>query len=89
MANDRTPERRFVRIDELYAWISVDPADDSEGICSVWTAELGHTPMIGADRARIESYRSTVEQITRASGIPARLVRFHGREVLETIGDAE
>ena len=40
-------------------------------------------PLIGADRARIESYRPLAEQIRRATGYPVRLKVFAGGTVID------
>lgn len=71
-----------LRIDELLAWISVDP-DGNEGI--IGAKLLGDTflPFVGADRARIESLRGKAREISMLTGHPIRLVRFSKREVLE------
>jgi len=72
-----------LRIEELWAWVSLDPVDNQEGVIGVEMRDpLGRpdrtvfVPMVGADRERIESYRSYVENIVKTTGVPARLIRY-------------
>jgi hypothetical protein len=69
------------RIDRLYAWIAVEP-DGGEGVCSARIGDI-HYPMVGADRARIESMREYAQEIAKLSGRRIRLVEFTGRVVIE------
>lgn len=70
-------------IDALYAWVATEP-DGGEGVCS---AQIGdtHYPLVGADMARIKSYRRHAELIHRMTGYPVRLVRFAHREDIEVL----
>lgn len=70
-------------IDALYAWVATEP-DGGEGVCS---AQIGdtHYPLVGADMARIKSYRQHAELIHRMTGHPVRLVRFAHREDIEVL----
>ena len=63
------------RITEVFAFCSVDPEDDNEGIVGTYTA-MGWMPMVGADYARVVSLRPIAEQIARESGLPVILKRF-------------
>lgn len=69
------------KITELFAWVCTEP-DGGEGIPA---ANLGGLPMplIGADRARIESLRPHAMTVAHDLGLPVRLVRFCDMEVLE------
>lgn len=73
------------RIDKLYAWIVEEP----DGGDSIISGHLGggivFTPLIGADRARIESYRRLAEDAARASGYPVRLKVFGAGTVIDEI----
>lgn len=67
------------KIEKLYAWIATE-ADGGEGVCAMAAPTLGGiVPLVGADRARIESYRPYAEQVRKASGFPVRMVEFSTR----------
>jgi hypothetical protein len=70
---------------KLYAWVATEP-DGGEGIVA---GELpgvpGFTPLIGADRARIESYRAIAERVKQLSGCPVRLKMFASGTVLDEL----
>jgi hypothetical protein len=69
------------KIERLYAWVA-EEADGGEGLCSMPLGDI-QMPMIGADRARIESMRDYAQRIASILGIPIRLVEFSTRTVLE------
>jgi len=71
------------RIDEVWAWCVVDPADDCEGIIA--SVGLITHPLIGADRERIESFRFEARAVAQMTGQPVKLVRFGQREVIEEV----
>lgn len=73
-------------IDEMWAWICTEP-DGGEGIPALQGPD-GPMPMIGADRARIESLRPWAASVANELGLPVRLVRFTGMEVLDRIEPA-
>lgn len=70
-------------ITELFAWVSVHPGGE-EGIVAY---QMGATlmPLVGADRARMESFRGHAQQTALITGCPIRLTRFSQREVLEEL----
>lgn len=70
------------RVTEIFAWLSIDPKDDCEGIIA---GQIGHAmiPLVGADRERAESYRSTAEHAAKHFNVTIKLVRFSEREELE------
>lgn len=77
--------KKALRIDELFAYLAVDEADGTEGIVAVGgISGVPNHPLVGADRDRMESYRSLVTQLCRTKRIT--LVRFSNRETLETFG---
>jgi hypothetical protein len=73
------------KITTLTAYISVDK-DGEEGVLG---ASLPGTdmfmPLIGADHARIVSYKPLAEQIAKASGMRVVLAQFSVRTDLEEI----
>lgn len=71
------------KIDKLYAWVATE-ADGGEGIVGVMTP-IGMVPAIGADRARIESYRAQVKIVAAQMGTPVSLKLFGTGIVLDTI----
>lgn len=72
------------RIDAIWAFLTVHD-DGDEGLISMPTA-IGHMPLIGADRTRVESLRPHAEMVAKATKKPVRLVRFDTRTVEETLG---
>jgi hypothetical protein len=70
-----------VRIDEMYAFVMTDPADNTEGIIGFYTAD-GWMPMVGADTGRVESLVPKAQAIATAMEVPVRVLRFTVREEL-------
>lgn len=78
------PRSEALRIAHIYAFIALDPADNTEGLPAYWSPSLGaHLPMIGADLEMIDMLRPKAKQIATELGVPIRLVRFSVREELE------
>lgn len=71
------------QIGTLWAYLAVHD-DQDEGVISMPTV-IGHMPLIGADRTRVESLRPHAEKIARATRKQVRLVRFDNRTVEETL----
>ena len=71
------------KIDNIYAWI-ITEEDGSEGIPAVSIKGL-MMPLIGADQARIESFRERAQQIAAIKNLPLKLVNFRGYIVLEEV----
>jgi hypothetical protein len=71
------------KITRLYAWIAEEP-DGGEGIVS---AQLGdvHMPLIGADRARIESFRNIAKEIQVYTSYPIKLAVFDCMTIIEKL----
>lgn len=77
--------KKQLRIDELYAYLAVDEADGTEGIIAIGGGSgMPNHPLVGADRARMDSYRPLVIQLARDKSIT--LVKFSARETLEILG---
>jgi hypothetical protein len=73
------------KIEKLYAWVAEEP-DGGEGVCAMSVPGLGGmVPLIGADRARIESYRGHAHAVRVASGYPVRLKVFSEGVVIDEI----
>lgn len=71
------------KIERMYAWIATDNTGE-DGIPAVHTPH-GPLPLVGSDKARIESFRHMAEEVNRDHGFPVRLVEFTGMVVLETL----
>lgn len=67
----------------LYAWIADE--GDGEGIVGVDLPTLGFQPLIGADRARIESFRAYAESIAAQTGRPIFLKVFGSGTVIDQV----
>lgn len=80
------PKNTMPRIDAIWAFVSVDPRDGNEGVLAAALMGPGSlVPLIAADEARLIELEPVAQRIATASGIGARLVRFHGREVVREI----
>lgn len=82
------PDRRGDRIDEVWAWVSIDPNDDCEGICAssmVFDGVLMMMPLMGGDYERVRSFRDRALVTARSTGVRVQLVRFAERVVVEEL----
>jgi hypothetical protein len=77
--------KNYLKINELWAWVSVDAEDQNEGIITLGSS-MGPLPMIGADKERMLSMRQLAGQAAKNSGIQVKLIRFTTREDIETLG---
>lgn len=73
-----------LKVDELWAWVSVDPEDQNEGIIA-FESPMGPMPMVGADRERMMSMKKFAEQTAQKSGIEVKLLRFTKRNEIEIL----
>ena len=71
------------KISKIYAWIGTGP-DGGEGVL-VAIGDGKRFPMLGADRARVESWRSAAEEVSRIMGVPVRLKVFGDGVVIDEI----
>ena len=71
-----------LRIEEMYAYVSVDPSDGNEGIITVSLAGQPY-PMVGADKERMMSMREHAIGIAKKTKIKVRLKRFKTMRVIE------
>lgn len=76
--------KNYLKINELWAWVSVDAEDQNEGIITLGSP-MGPLPMIGADKDRMLSMRQLASQAAKNSGIQVKLIRFTTREDIETL----
>lgn len=75
-----------LRIESMYAFIQLDPKDDTEGIIAFYSGLDGTwMPMVGADMERVEQLRPMAQQTANATNTSVQLVRFTTREEIEEI----
>ena len=72
------------RIDEMYAFVMVDPEDDTEGVIG-FRSPQGWMPMVGADLKRVESLKQVAQEMSDELGRPVTVLRFTVREEIGTI----
>ncbi len=72
------------KITEMWAWVSVEKGEDDEGVIGWRTGDFW-MPLVGADKARIESLRQFAEMTAQLTNKPVRLVKFSTREDIEVI----
>jgi len=75
-----------LKIEAIYAFIATDE-NGQEGIVGATLPGCGSLPipLIGADRARIESLRHFAEMANKINDYPVQLIKFWQKEVLETL----
>ena len=73
------------RIDQMYAFVAIDPQDNTEGVISI---EEGGTifPLVGADMERVEQLRPLALGIAELYKTSVMLLRFSTREEVEQLG---
>jgi hypothetical protein len=76
------------RITEIWAFTSIDPKDDEEGIIGLRTPE-GWVPMVAADKTRLLQLRHKAEEVAAITGRPVHLTRFSVREDVEVLQPGE
>ena len=69
------------RIEEMFAFVAEDSGPDDEGVVGMYTKN-GWMPLVGADRARVESLRPIVRTIAVETGQRIKLLHFTHREEL-------
>ena len=73
------------RISHVYAFISLDPATDEEGVCGFMGADGVMWPMVAANEERLTQPRPIAHMIAQRTGRPVTLVRFTTREEMESV----
>jgi hypothetical protein len=68
------------RIESMFAYVAVDPADNTEGVVA-----LGNFPLVGADLDRAVSLESAAQAIADTTGAPVTLVHFSQRTEGKTL----
>jgi len=74
--------KNYMKIKEMFCFVSVDPGDGNEGII---TARMGSMamPLVGADMDRVESLVPLVKKLQKESGTIVKLLKFTTRGELE------
>jgi hypothetical protein len=80
--------RGQLRIDEMFAFIQLDPKDNTEGVIA-YLSDVGWMPMVGADMDRVEYLRPLAQNVADDTGRPVQLVRFTNREEMELLRPEE
>jgi hypothetical protein len=75
------------KIERLYAWTAEDPDDNGgEGVIGGEVGPGGMmVPLIGADKARMESYRPIAQMTADALGVTVRLKVFGAGVVIDEV----
>lgn len=77
--------RGQLRIEQMYAFIALDPADNTEGVIGFTDALTGESmPMVGADMKMVDKLRPLARRAARAGGVKVTLCRFEIRTELES-----
>ena len=71
------------RIEQMYAFVVLDPADNTEGLPSFRAPNGVELPMVGADMKRVDDLRPIAQQIARQLEAKVTLCRFEVRTELE------
>lgn len=73
------------KIEALYAWIATE-ADGGQGVVAAMLPGMpGVTPLIGADLARVHSYRSLAIAAAASTGYRVELARFTEKAVIDEL----
>ena len=72
------------KIDAVYAFISTDEGIDDEGVVA-WKFGAAWMPLLGADKARVESLKPIAKRIAQITKKRIVLAKFTVREDLEII----
>jgi hypothetical protein len=73
------------RIEQMYAWVTLDPADNTEGLIGAVAPDGRWAPFVGADERRIRSQRPSAQVIADEILRPVTLVRFELRHEIEVL----
>jgi len=76
-------KNHLTRIDAVWMAISVDPDDETEGVCA-FLLNGAWTPLIAADEARLPFVRQKAAQIAEETGMLVKLIRLSTREEVES-----
>lgn len=72
------------RIERLYAFVAVDPADGTEGVMS-FMGSMGWTPMVCMTESVVDLLRPRAEAVGRTTGAKVTLISFDHRVEIEEV----
>lgn len=75
--------RGQLRIEQMYAFVALDPEDNTEGIPAFPAPDGTPMPMVGADMARVDQLRPIAKLLATHMGLKITLCRFEVRTELE------
>lgn len=67
------------KIEEMWAWVSVDPDTGDEGIVAANMPGLGWHPLVTGRKHLTEKMELLAQRVAKESGRKIRLVRFTSR----------
>lgn len=68
----------------MFAWVTTDKDENDEGIIGFRFGDQW-MPLVGADKARIQSLKAQALAVATSTGKPVKLIHFSVREELEII----
>lgn len=75
------------RIEQLYAFVVLDPADNTEGLPAFADPRDGAPiPMVAADMKRVESMKPLAASMAQQMNVKITLCRFEVRTEIEEFG---
>lgn len=75
-----------LRIEQMYAFVCLDPEDNTEGIPAFIDPATGMPmPMVAADMKRVEQMRPIAEGLVKQTGVRITLCRFEVRTEIEVL----
>lgn len=74
------PKNTLPRIEEIYAFVSVDEEDGNEGIVGAPIPPVGCMPLVAADKKRLEFLTPIAQAVADMSGLNIRLIKLTKRE---------
>lgn len=69
-----------LRIEEMYAFVVLDPADNTEGVIAA-----GGLPLVGADMEMVDKLRDTAQFLADMNKMEIMVLKFSVREQLDLI----
>lgn len=79
-----TGPKTHLRIKEMWAYVSIDPKDDNEGVLGFNDGKI-MVALVGADPAMMEILRPHAERIARRTNKKVHLVKFTNRVFVEEL----
>jgi hypothetical protein len=78
------PKNTMPKITEIWAVVSVDPADGNEGVAAATVSGM-MLPLIAADEKRLAMILPIAEHIKASTGLKLKLIKFTTREEVREI----